>query len=139
MIEDEKIPQGKNDLPEEEEPRHEDRNVPRASIRVNLKKLLKAEDIVREVRVCAVDGTIHDRGIQHDETGKKSPRFLQVPKVDYRDVKQTKSTVKRGATKGYIVPALIERMERNQNHCQWTKAFSGTTGRRGNRAGGTWP
>ena len=55
LIKDELIPTGKENLPEEEEFHEEDRKVSRASIRVHLTKLLRPEEIVKEVRVFVVE------------------------------------------------------------------------------------
>ena len=49
---------------------------------------MKPEEIVKEVRVFVVDGVDHEKGIVQHEARRKSPRLLQVPKVDYKDVKR---------------------------------------------------
>lgn len=65
LIKDELTPEGKDDLPEEEEQHREDRKVSRSAIRVHLAKLIRLEEVVNEVREFDVDRVVHERDIVH--------------------------------------------------------------------------
>ena len=111
LIKDELIPTGKENLPEEEEFHEEDRKVSRASIRVHLTKMLRPEEIVKEVRVFVVDGVAHEKDVQQQEARRKSPRLLQVPKIDYKDAMRGKPVEKKSKT-----PSTEESSIGTKNH-----------------------